>query len=125
MLGFGEREGREKEKREERQSFFLRLCFCILRFLSGFRNGFSLLFFFFSFTFFFNTVLTWKIVGASKVSVIYIYRLVIDPCFTQFFFLIYSFINIISRLIIKKKGILYLKENIIIIKRLLICEKYS
>ena len=125
MLGFGEREGREKEKREERQSFFLRLCFCILRFLSGFINGFYLLFFFFSFTFFFNTVLTWKIVGASKVSVIYIYRLVIDPCFTQFFFLIYSFINIISRLIIKKKGILYLKENIIIIKRLLICEKYS
>ena len=76
MLGFGEGEGREKEKREERQSFFLRLCFFILRFLSGFRKGFSLLIYlFFLHLCFFNTVLTWKIVGASKVSVyIYIYR---------------------------------------------------
>ena len=45
MLGFGEGEGREIEKREERQSFFLRLCFFIFRFLSGFRKGFSSLFF--------------------------------------------------------------------------------
>ena len=67
MLGFGDGEGREIEKREERQRvallFFFVLCFFIFWFLLGFRKGF----------FFFNTVLTWKIVGASKASVLYIY----------------------------------------------------
>ena len=45
MLGFGE-EGREIEKREERQSMgliFLRLCFFIFWFLLGFRKGFFFL----------------------------------------------------------------------------------
>ena len=67
MLGFGEGEGREKEKREERQSFFLRLRFFLLRFLSGFRKGFSLLIYLFIFIYvFFNTVLMWKIVGVLE-----------------------------------------------------------
>ena len=31
------------------------------------------------FFFFFNIILTWKFVGASKISVLYIYRLVANP----------------------------------------------
>ena len=104
--------GKEKveKKRRERngRAFFCAYVFVYLGFYRDLEMGFLCFFFFFSFTFFFNTVLTWKIVGASKVSVIYIYRLVIDPCFTQFFFLIYSFINIISRLIIKKKKVFFI-----------------
>ena len=51
MLGFREEEGREIEKREERQSMgliLLRLCFFIFWFLLGFRKGF-----FFGFRIFF------------------------------------------------------------------------
>ena len=67
MLGFGDGEGREIEKREERQRVALLFFFCVMFFYFLVFIGFSKRFFFF------NTVLTWKIVGASKVSVIYIY----------------------------------------------------
>ena len=74
MLGFGEGEGREKENREERQSFFCAYVFLYLGFYRVLGKVFLCLFiYFFSFMFFFNIVLTWKFVGASKVSVLYIY----------------------------------------------------
>ena len=84
MLGVREGEGREIEKREERQSVGLLLFFFFFfgfyrLFLSGFRKGFLRLCFLFLFFFciyaffFFNIVLTWKIVGASEVSILYIY----------------------------------------------------
>ena len=94
MLGFGEGEGREKEKREERQSFFLRLCFFILRFLSGFRKGFSLLIYLFIFIYVcFNTVLMWKIVGVSKISVLYIYIYIDNSVICHIGISYISFIN--------------------------------
>ena len=55
---------KEKVKRV-RASLILRLSFFFL----GFRKVF---FFFFLFMIFFNIMLTWKIVGVSKASVIYI-----------------------------------------------------
>ena len=78
MLGFGEEEAREIEKRKEPQgSAFWRkkeVCFVFIGFWKIYFLRFvflvSKMFFFF---FFLNIVLTWKIVGASKVSVIYIY----------------------------------------------------
>ena len=69
MLGFGEGEGREIEKREKRQSFFLRLCFLYLGFYRVLEKVFLRLFIYLFFGLFFsflNTVLTWKIVGGFK-----------------------------------------------------------
>ena len=76
MLGFGEGEGREKENREERQSFFCAYVFLCLGFYRVLGKVFLCLFIYFFYIYvFFNTVLTWKIVRASKVLVyIYIYR---------------------------------------------------
>ena len=76
MLGFGEGEGREKEKREERQSFFCAYVFLYLGFYRDLGKVFLCLFiYFFHLCFFFNTVLlTWKFVEASKASILYIYR---------------------------------------------------
>ena len=89
MLGFGEGEDREIEKREEQQS--MGMCFGGRRRLVLHLSGFGKDFFFFAFMFFFfwfqksfsfcvyvfffilNIVLMWKIVGASKTSVLYIY----------------------------------------------------
>ena len=90
VLGFGEGEDREIEKREERQS--MGMCFGGRRRLVLHLSGFGKDFFFFAFMFFFffvsekffflclcffflilNIVLMWKIVGASKTSVLYIY----------------------------------------------------
>ena len=76
MLGFGEEEGREIEKREEQQSMgliFLCLCFFIFWFLLGFRKGFFFFLVLEKFFFIINTALMWKIVGVSEVSVLYIY----------------------------------------------------
>ena len=88
VWGFGEGEDREIEKREERQS--MGMCFGGRRRLVLHLSGFGKDFFFFAFMFFFfwfqksfsfcvyvfffflNIVLMWKIVGASKTSVIYI-----------------------------------------------------
>ena len=69
MLGFGEGEGREIEKREEWQSVGLLFSFCAYVFLyfGFYRVSEKFLFYFF------YIVLTWKIVGVSKASVIYIY----------------------------------------------------
>ena len=90
VLGFGEEEAREIEKRKERQgSLFWRkkemagVCvleegglFCIYRVLEKVFFAFMFIYFFLCLCFFFffiNIALTWKTVGASKASVLYIY----------------------------------------------------
>ena len=93
VLGFGEGEDREIEKREEQQS--MGMCFGGRRRLVLHLSGFGKDFFFFAFMYFFflvsekffflclcfffilNIVLMWKIVGASKTSVLYIYIYII------------------------------------------------
>ena len=83
VLGFGEGEGREIEKREDRQGFAFwrkkKAGFVFIGFWKRFFLSLFFLFFwfqkrfFFWFFFFLNIVLMWKIVGVSEVSVIYIY----------------------------------------------------
>ena len=82
MLGFGEGEGREIDKREERQGFVFwrkkKTGFVFIGFWKRFFLHFFLFFwfqkrFFFWFFFFLNIGMMWKIVGVSEVSVIYIY----------------------------------------------------
>ena len=70
----------EKQRRKRNDRAWLCFFFFFLGFYWGVFIGFSkrffflCLFYFFGFrNFFLNTVLTWKIVGASKVSVVYIY----------------------------------------------------
>ena len=79
MLGFGEGEGREIEKREDRQGFAFwrkkKAGFVFIGFWKRFFLSLFFLFFWFQksfFFFFFNIVLTWKIVRVSEASVLYI-----------------------------------------------------
>ena len=74
MLGFGEGEVEKKRTWRNGRPFLVLMFFLYLGFYRVLGKVFLCLFiYFFSFTFFFNTVLTWKIVGVSKVSVLYIY----------------------------------------------------
>ena len=74
MLGFGEGEGREIEKREDRQeSAFWRkkkVGFVFIRFWKRF--FFAFIFLVLEKFFFFNILLTWKIVRVSEALVLYI-----------------------------------------------------
>ena len=86
MLGFGEREGREIEKRREWQgSAFWRKKKASFVFIRFWKRFFLHLFFFFGFRKVKKKkiVLMWKIVGVSEVSVMYI--LVIGPCVARFY----------------------------------------
>ena len=79
MLGFGEGEGREIEKRREWQgSAFWRKKKASFVFIRFWKRFFLHLFFFFGFRKVkkkIYIVLMWKIVGVSEVSVLYSYRL--------------------------------------------------
>ena len=62
-----------------------------------------LVLFFFCFIIFFNTVLTWKIVGASKASVIYIYIYIYIDDQASIFFHCFTFFDSGEDFFIRRK----------------------